>query len=118
MPDLIDPMTVPAGGGKDIAEYVGRVNTDESRLSVARMHSPAGWTEPGQRPDFDEFTVVLAGELVVEHDGGHLSVGAGQAVRARGGEWVRYSSPGPAGADYLAICLPAFTPDAAHRDPD
>ncbi len=116
MPEILDPTTVPAGGGKDIAEYVGRVNTEDAQLSLARMTSPAGWSEPGQRPDFDEVTLVLAGEVVVEHDGGRLTVGAGQAVRARAGEWVRYSSPGPAGADYLSVCLPAFAPDTVHRD--
>ena len=118
MPDLFDPVTVPAGGGKDIAEYIGRVTSADSAASVARMHSPAGWSEAGQTPDFDEFTLVLAGELIVEHPGGRLAVGAGQAVRARAGEWVRYSSPGPAGADYVAVCVPAFSPDAAHRDPE
>lgn len=118
MPDIVDPTTVPVGGGKDIAEYVGRVNTGEARVSVARMHSPAGWSEPGQRPDFDEFTLVLAGELVVEHADGRLTVGPGQALHAHAGEWVRYSSPGSSGCDYVAVCLPAFAPGAAHRDPD
>jgi len=118
VPDLLNPTTIPVDGGKDIAEYIGRVNSDDVGLSVARMHSPAGWSEPGQRPKFDEYTVVLAGELLVEHDDGQLRVGPGQAVRARAGEWVRYSSPGDSGADYLAVCLPAFSPQAAHRDPE
>ena len=118
VPELLDPTTVPADGGKDIAEYVGRVNTGDDGVSLARMKSPAGWSEPGQRPAFDEFTLVLAGELLVEHDGGRMTVGPGQAVRARAGEWVRYSSPGSAGADYLSVCVPAFAPDTVHRDPD
>lgn len=87
-------------------------------LSIARMSSPPGWEEPGQRPDFDEYTVVLQGLLVVEHEGGTLEVHAGQAVHARAGEWVRYRTPGPDGARYLAVCVPAFTPDTVHRDPE
>jgi mannose-6-phosphate isomerase-like protein (cupin superfamily) len=118
VPELLEPTTVPAGGGKDVAEYVGRVNTDDGRVSLARMNSPAGWSEPGQRPEFEEFTLVLAGELVVEHGAGRMTVGPGQAVRVRAGEWVRYSSPGPSGADYLSVCLPAFAPDTVHRDPE
>jgi ethanolamine utilization protein EutQ (cupin superfamily) len=117
MPTLIEKPTIVQAAGtkpKRIEEYVGRVNTSEARLSVARMQSPAGWVEPGQRPAFDEFTVVLAGTLRVEHEGGTLEVPAGSAVHTRGGEWVRYSTPD--GAEYIAVCLPAFSPDTVHRD--
>jgi mannose-6-phosphate isomerase-like protein (cupin superfamily) len=119
MPTLIDkPTTIEAAGNKPkrIDEYVGRVNNGEARLSVAHMRSPSGWVEPGQRPAFDEYTVVLRGMLRVEHAGGALDVGAGQAVLARAGEWVRYSSPGEDGAEYIAVCLPAFSPETVHRD--
>lgn len=119
MPTLIaDPARVPSVGTlpKTIEEFVGRVTSGTESVSVARMKSPAGWSEPGQRPEFDEFTVVLAGRLRVEHAGGMLEVGAGQALIARKGEWVRYSSPYPEGADYIAVCLPAFSPDTVHRD--
>src|SRR5262249_32708782 len=119
MPELIPtPTTVAAAGNvaKVIEEYVGRVNTGTASVSVAHMTSPGGWSEPGQRPDFDEYTVVLTGVLVVEFDGGRREVGAGQAVHAKAGEWVRYSSPGDAGADYIAVCTPAFSPDTVHRD--
>src|SRR5262249_36611978 len=119
MPELItEPAVVEAAGTKPkvIEEYVGRVNNDEARVSVARMTSPQGWEEPGQRPDFDEYTLVLEGVLRVEHDGGVLEVRAGQAVLARAGEWIRYSSPEPGGARYVAVCLPAFSPDTVHRD--
>src|SRR5690606_13660810 len=101
---------------KLIDEYVGRVNNGESRLSVAHMRSPDGWVEPGQRPEFDEYTVVLRGELKVEFEGGELTVAAGQAVLAKAGEWVRYSTPGGEGAEYVAVCLPAFSPGTVHRD--
>ena len=117
MPQLIDsPSRVEAAGTqpKLIDEFVGRVNTGDERLSVARMRSPAGWEEPGQRPEFDEYTIVLDGLLRVEHDGGTLEVRAGQAVLAKAGEWVRYSTPG--GAEYVAVCLPAFSPATVHRD--
>ena len=117
MPELIQsPSRVEAAGTKPklIDEYVGHVNTGESRVSVAHMRSPAGWVEPGQRPDFDEYTVVLEGALHVEHEGGTLAVQAGQAVLVPGGEWVRYSTPD--GASYIAVCLPAFSPDSVHRD--
>jgi mannose-6-phosphate isomerase-like protein (cupin superfamily) len=114
MPRLIQPTRVPGIGDKAIDEYVGRVNTRTAGLSVAHMRSPAGWTEPGQRPGFDEYTVVLSGRLYVEHEGGALDVGAGQAVLAASGEWVRYSTP--EGAEYVAICVPAFSPDLARRD--
>jgi mannose-6-phosphate isomerase-like protein (cupin superfamily) len=119
VPELIgSPSRVEAAGTKPklIDEFVGRVNTGEERLSVARMQSPEGWQEPGQRPDFDEYTVVIDGALKVEHEGGELDVGAGQAVLVRAGEWVRYSTPQPGGAHYVAICLPAFSPDTVHRD--
>jgi mannose-6-phosphate isomerase-like protein (cupin superfamily) len=121
MPELIEHPTRVAAAGtppKLIDEYVGRVNTSEQRLSVAHMRSPAGWSEPGQRPDFDEYTIVLKGLLRVEHEGGILDVSAGQAVRVKSGEWVRYSTPEAGGAEYIAICLPAFTLDSAHRDAD
>jgi ethanolamine utilization protein EutQ (cupin superfamily) len=117
MPQLINsPSRVEAAGTKPklIDEYVGRVNTGEERLSVAHMRSPAGWVEPGQRPEFDEYTVVLEGALHVEHDGGTLEVAAGQAVLVPAGEWVRYSTP--EGASYIAVCLPAFAPETVHRD--
>jgi ethanolamine utilization protein EutQ (cupin superfamily) len=117
MPKLIEsPSRVEAAGTKPklIDEYVGRVNTGDDRLSVAHMRSPAGWVEPGQRPDFDEYTVVLEGTLRVEHEGGTLAVAAGQAVLVPGGEWVRYSTP--EGASYIAVCLPAFAPETVHRD--
>jgi ethanolamine utilization protein EutQ (cupin superfamily) len=119
MPELIDgPSRVQAAGTKPklIDEFVGRVNTGESRLSVARMQSPEGWVEPGQRPEFDECTVVLDGALHIEHEGGALDVRAGQAVLVRAGEWVRYSTPDQGGAQYVAVCLPAFAPDTVHRD--
>ena len=119
MPTLIDrPTRITAAGNKPklIDEYVGRVNTGESAVSIAHMRSPAGWVEPGQTPEFDEYTLVLHGTLRLEHRGGSLDVRAGQAVHAAPGEWVRYSSPGPSGAEYVAVCLPAFTPGTVHRD--
>jgi mannose-6-phosphate isomerase-like protein (cupin superfamily) len=121
MPELIEsPSRVEAAGTKPklIDEFVGRVNTGEERLSVARMNSPEGWVEPGQRPDFDEWTVVLDGTLTVEHEAGSVDVRAGQAILVRGGEWVRYSTPYAGGAEYVAVCLPAFSPDTVHRDDD
>ena len=117
MPELIEsPSRVEAAGTKPklIDEFAGRVNNGETRVSVAHMRSPAGWVEPGQRPDFDEYTVVLEGTLVVEHEDGSLEVQAGQAVLVPGGEWVRYSTPD--GASYIAVCLPAFAPETVHRD--
>jgi mannose-6-phosphate isomerase-like protein (cupin superfamily) len=119
MPELIaSPTRVEAAGTKPklIDEFVGRVNTGEERLSVARMRSPEGWAEPGQRPAFDEYTVVIDGALHVEHEEGALDVRAGQAVLVRAGEWVRYSTPEAGGAHYVAICLPAFSPATVHRD--
>lgn len=116
MPQLIEtPTRIPVPGGKVIDEYAGRASTGTEGVSVARMQAPAGWDEPAQTPEFDEVTVVLAGEVVVEHDGGELRVPAGQAVLTHAGERVRYSA-GPEGADYVAVCLPAFSPEAAHRD--
>ncbi|RJK95291.1 cupin domain-containing protein [Vallicoccus soli] len=109
------PARIPVPGGKVIDEYVGRVATGTDGVSVARMQAPAGWDEPAQTPRFDEVTVVLAGSVVVEHDGGRLEVPAGQAVLTRAGERVRYSA-GPDGADYVAVCLPAFAPDLAQRE--
>ncbi|SRR5258708_7928500 len=115
MPILIDrPTPIPVPGGKQIDEYVGVVNSRTGGASVAMMRSPARWTEPGQRPEFDEFTVVLKGVLHVEFEGGALDVHAGQAVIAAKGEWVRYSTPD--GAEYVAVCVPAFTLPTAHRD--
>jgi len=112
------PTVVPAGGTepKIIEEYVGRVNTGDASVSIARMRSPQGWEEPAQTPEFDEYTLVLDGMLLVEHDGGRVEVRAGEAVHTRAGERVRYSTPEPGGAEYVAVCLPAFSPAAAHRD--
>ena len=101
---------------KTIEEFTGRVNTGHDGMSVARMVSPQGWEEPGQRPEFEEITVVLAGMLRGEHESGSLEVRAGQAVQSLPGEWVRYSSPEPGGAEYIAVCTPAFPPDTVHRD--
>ncbi|MBL8296416.1 MAG: cupin [Bryobacterales bacterium] len=117
MPQLIPaPTIIQVPGNKQIREYVGRVNTGVADVSIAHMVSPPGWSEPGQRPEFDEYTVVLRGTLQVEHEGGMMQVNGGQAILARKGEWVRYSTPNPDGAEYVAICLPAFTPDTVHRD--
>ncbi len=119
MPTLIStPTRVEAAGNKPklIDEYVGRVNSNTEALSVAHMRSPGGWVEPGQTPRFDEFTVVVKGKLRVEHRVGALDVSAGQAVIAHKGEWVRYSTPGEEGAEYFAVCLPAFSMDTVIRD--
>jgi mannose-6-phosphate isomerase-like protein (cupin superfamily) len=119
MPSLIPgPKRITAVGNKPklIDEYVGRVNTGHEQVSVAHMRSPSGWQEPGQTPEFDEFSVVLKGMLRVEHRDGVLDVHAGQAVLAKAGEWVRYGTPGPDGAEYIAVCLPAFAPGTVHRD--
>ncbi len=115
---IAGPTRVEAAGNvpKLIDEYVGKVNTGESRVSVAHMRSPSGWQEPGQRPEFDEYTVVLRGSLRVEHEGGALAVGSGQAVLVPAGTWVRYGTPGDEGAEYVAVCLPAFSPSTVHRD--
>jgi len=119
MPDLIDaPTRVLAAGNKpkSIDEYVGRVNSQTAEVSIAHMRSPSGWLEPGQTPEFDEYTLVLSGMLRVTHRTGAVDVRAGQAVIVRAGEWVRYSSPEADGAEYVAVCLPAFSPDTVHRD--
>jgi mannose-6-phosphate isomerase-like protein (cupin superfamily) len=119
MPRLIDaPQVIEAAGNKPkrIEEFTGRVRTGDEQVSVARMVSPGGWVEPGQRPEFLEVTLVLTGSLRVEHEGGALEVVAGQAVVTRPGEWVRYSTPGAEGAEYVAVCVPAFSPDSVHRD--
>ncbi len=117
MPTLVArPTAIQVPGNKLVEEYIGRVNSGDHALSIAHMHSPAGWSEPGQQPEFDEFTVVLRGSLRVESRDGVLDVQAGQAVIARRGEWVRYSTPSPEGAEYIAVCLPAFGPDTVHRD--
>jgi quercetin dioxygenase-like cupin family protein len=117
MPRLIpSPTRVAAAGNKpkQIEEFIGRVNSQNDQLSVARMKSPPGWVEPGQRPEFLEVSVVLSGRLHVEHEGGTFDVAAGQAVVCDPGEWVRYSTP--EGAEYIAVCLPAFSPTTVHRD--
>lgn len=119
MPRLIEqPTRITAAGNKPklIEEFIGRVNSQHDKLSVARMKSPGGWVEPGQRPEFLEISVVLMGVLRVEHEGGVLEVQAGQAVVCEPGEWVRYSTPQADGAEYVAICLPAFAPNTVHRD--
>ena len=119
MPTLIiAPTRVEAAGNKPklIDEYIGRVNSGSDSVSIAHMRSPGGWQEPGQAPEFDEFTVVLRGVLRVEDWTGEIDVRAGQAVIAHRGEWVRYSTPEPEGAEYIAVCLPAFSIDAVHRD--
>lgn len=118
MPQLIEsPTRIPVPGGKIIDEYVGRAASATAAVSVARMSAPAGWAEPAQTPEFDEVTLVLAGAVVVEHEGGELTVPAGQAVLTRAGERVRYRV-GDEGAEYVAVCLPAFGPALAHRDPE
>lgn len=121
MPRLIArPAIITSAGNKPkrIEEYAGHVNSGHASVSVARMVSPGGWREPGQRPEFEEITVVLRGKLSVEHHGGVLEVAAGQAVVTSPGEWVRYSTPDPDGAEYIAVCLPAFSPDTVGRDPE
>jgi quercetin dioxygenase-like cupin family protein len=120
MPRLIErPTLIQAAGNqpKTIEEYAGRVNSGHESASVARMVSPQGWREPGQRPEFEEITLVLRGLLRVEFEGGAFDVLQGQAVVASPGEWVRYSSPEPGGAEYVAVCMPAFSPATVHRDP-
>jgi mannose-6-phosphate isomerase-like protein (cupin superfamily) len=119
MPVLIQsPTRIEAAGNKPktIDEFIGKVNTTESRVSIAHMRSPGGWIEPGQRPEFDEFTVVLRGTLRVEFEGGVFDVQTGQAIHTMPGEWIRYSTPFEEGAEYIAICLPAFSPATVHRD--
>lgn len=119
MPKLIaSPTRIEAAGNlpKLIDEYFGRVNSGDTTLSIAHMRSPGGWQEPGQRPEFDEYTVVLRGVLRVESTDGVIDVQAGQAIVAMAGEWVRYSTPEAEGAEYIAVCLPAFSPDTVRRD--
>jgi mannose-6-phosphate isomerase-like protein (cupin superfamily) len=121
MPQLIaTPAVIQAAGTKPkrIEEYAGRVNSGHGGVSVARMVSPKGWQEPGQRPEFEEITVVLRGMLRVEHQAGVIDVRAGQAIVTSPGEWIRYSTPEPEGAEYVAVCLPAFSPNTVHRDGD
>ncbi len=120
MPHLIERPAIIAAAGtlpKRIAEYVGRVNSATEAVSVARMESPAGWSEPGQTPEFDEYTVVFRGLLRVETRSGIIDVKAGQAIAAHRGEWVRYSTPEPGGAEYIAVCIPAFSPELVRREP-
>ena len=120
MPRLVEsPAIIQAAGTKPktIREYAGRVNSGHHAVSVAHMTSPEGWEEPGQRPEFEEITVVLRGMLRVEYDGGALDVREGQMVVVEPGEWIRYRTPDPGGADYIAVCLPAFSPETVHRDP-
>jgi ethanolamine utilization protein EutQ len=119
MPTLISgPTKIQAAGSrpKQIDEFVGRVNSRTAQVSIARMRSPEGWEEPGQTPEFEEYTVVLAGMLRVEHRGGAIEVREGNAIIAHAGEWVRYSTPEPGGAEYIAVCVPAFAPETVHRD--
>jgi mannose-6-phosphate isomerase-like protein (cupin superfamily) len=115
---ILQPTTVQAAGNKPktIEEFVGRVNTGDSAVSIAHMVSPSGWLEPGQTPEFDEYTLVLRGMLRVTHKGGATDVRAGQAIITRKGEWVQYSSPESEGAEYIAVCLPAFSPETVHRN--
>lgn len=118
MPEKIEaPTLIEAAGNKPklIREFFGRVNSGDSRLSLARMSSPAGWIEPGQRPEFDEYTLVLSGKMVVETETGSFELGPDQAIVTRAGEWIRYSTP--ESTEYIALCLPAFSPDTVHRDP-
>ncbi len=119
MPTLISQATrIQAAGSKPklIDEYIGRVNSETPSVSVAHMRSPQGWEEPGQAPEFDEFTVVLKGTVLVRYKGGEMTVTVGQAVIAHRGEWVQYSTPNEGGAEYIAVCLPAFSMDTVHRD--
>jgi quercetin dioxygenase-like cupin family protein len=117
---IAKPTVVPAAGEppKIIEEFIGRVNSTTGAVSIAKMTSPAGWREPGQTPEFDEYTIVLAGELQVETRQAVHNVAAGQAIVVNAGEWVRYSTPGPNGAQYIAVCVPAFSPETVHRDGD
>jgi mannose-6-phosphate isomerase-like protein (cupin superfamily) len=112
------PSIIKSAGNKPkiIEEYVGRVNTQSNDISIARMKSPEGWIEPGQTPEFEEFTLVIRGTLKVSTKEGDKILTEGQAILLRGGEWVQYSSPEPGGAEYIAICLPAFSPETVHRD--
>jgi mannose-6-phosphate isomerase-like protein (cupin superfamily) len=113
-----NPTIIEAAGQppKSIEEFIGRVNSGTTAVSIARMKSPSGWLEPGQRPEFDEYTVVLRGSLHVKLKGTEFDVGAGQAIIVQAGEWVQYSSPSPEGAEYIAVCIPAFSPETVHRE--
>ena len=117
---ISNPTVIPAAGQppKIIAEFIGRVNSSTNAISIAKMISPSGWREPGQTPEFDEYTIVLKGELQVETRDTVHKVAAGQAIVVNAGEWVRYSTPGSDGAEYVAVCLPAFSPETVHRDGD
>ena len=116
---IAQPTRIEAAGNKPkvIDEFIGRINSGSPEVSIARMQSPSGWVEPGQTPHFDEYTIVLRGMLRVERNDGVIDVDAGQAVMTHRGEWIRYSTPGPEGAEYIAVCLPAFSPQTVHRDP-
>ena len=119
MPYLIEkPIFITAAGNppKTIAEFIGRVNSGHQQLSIAQMKSPPGWSEPGQQPEFEEISIVLTGTLVLNYEGGRIEIHAGQAVITHPGEWVQYSTP--SGAEYIAVCLPAFSPQTVHRDPN
>jgi mannose-6-phosphate isomerase-like protein (cupin superfamily) len=119
MPILINKPGIIAAAGnmpKIIEEFVGRINTGNKDLSIARMTSPSGWEEPGQKPEFDEYTIVLKGQLQVETESKALTIKEGQAVMTKAGEWVKYSSPGLEGAEYISVCVPAFSPEKVHRD--
>ncbi|HUI93364.1 MAG TPA: hypothetical protein VLX68_14045 [Chitinivibrionales bacterium] len=119
MPRLIEKPTIVSAAGnkpKKIEEFIGRINSNTTGVSVARMKSPQGWVEPGQTPAFDEYTVVLKGRVHVKHKTGTIEVNAGQAVIAHAGEWVQYSTPGAEGAEYIAVCTPAFSPETVKRD--
>lgn len=119
MPQLISKPTIITAAGtppKKIEEFIGRVNSSMSKLSIAKMTSPSGWSEPGQKPEFTEYTIVLRGVLTVEFEGGKLEISAGQAIITHPNEWVRYSTPHAEGAEYIAVCLPAFSPTTVHRD--
>ncbi len=114
------PTVVPAAGNppKTIEEFIGRVNSGNERVSVARMTSPEGWVEPAQSPEFDEYTIVVKGELHIKTKTENFVVKAGQAIEVQGGQWVQYSTPSPGGAEYIAVCQPAFSPETVHRDED
>jgi mannose-6-phosphate isomerase-like protein (cupin superfamily) len=119
MPTLIkSPTIIEAAGNKPkiIQEFIGRVNSSTQKISIAKMTSPAGWEEPGQTPEFDEYTLVLKGMLRIETKDQSLNVNAGQAIITYAGEWIKYSTPNPEGAEYVAVCLPAFSPETVHRD--
>jgi quercetin dioxygenase-like cupin family protein len=119
MPKIIDrPSIIKAAGNKPkiIEEFIGKVNSETSSVSIAKMTSPEGWTEPGQKPEFDEYTIVLKGKINVKVDNNIYEVKAGQAIITNAGEWVQYSTPEPGGAEYIAVCIPAFSPDTVHRD--